>query len=205
MAESAEELIYVLDASSWISIDGNPDANRILSCLDRLIERGAIKCPPQCLNEVRNEYMAGWIKTRRTQISHTLRTKVEFLKLLGEVTFKLAGMSGARGKRNRADPYLVAYAAHRNRTENPTTCIVVCEESAVKRANRKLPTACKAFDVEPIALLKRIKPFDPDNADLLTSKACGGAHILGATNWYGGDLSNGKIAEILRSSRRILN
>jgi hypothetical protein len=164
MAESAEEIIYVVDASSWISIDGNPDANRILSCLDKLVERGAIKCPPQCLNEVRNAYMAGWIKTRRTQISHTLRNKIEFLKLLGEVTFKFAGMAGARGKRIRADPYLVAYAAHRNRTEQPIKCIVVCAESAVKRPNRKLPTACKAFDVEPITLLEMLSREFPNEA-----------------------------------------
>src|SRR5882724_4755496 len=129
MAESAEEVIYVVDASSWISIDGNPDANRILSHLDKLIERGRIKCPPQALNEVRNAYMAGWIKARRKQISHSLRSKVEFLALLGQVTFQFAGMSGARGKRNRADPYLVAYSAYRNKTENPTKCVVSRQRS----------------------------------------------------------------------------
>lgn len=109
MAESAEGVIYVIDASSWISIDGNPDANRILAHLDILIQRGAIRCPPQCLNEVRNAYLKGWIKLRRKQISHSLRSKIEFLKVLGEVTFKFAGMSGARGVKSKADPYLVAY------------------------------------------------------------------------------------------------
>jgi hypothetical protein len=108
--------------------------------------------------------MAGWIKTRRTQISHTLRNKVEFLKLLGEVTFKFSGMAGARGRRIRADPYLVAYAAHRNKTDSPTKCIVVCAESAVKRPNRKLPTACKAFDVESITLLEMLSREFPDEA-----------------------------------------
>ena len=164
MAESVEEVIYVVDASSWISIDGNPDANRILSRLDELIERGAIKCPPQALNEVRNAYMAGWIKARRKQISHTLRNKVEFLTLLGQVTFQFAAMSGARGRRNRADPYLVAYAAYRNQTGNPTRCVVVCAESATKRPNRKLPTACKAFNVEPIGLVEMLKREFPEES-----------------------------------------
>lgn len=162
MAESAEANIYVIDASSWISIDGNPDANRILAHIDMLIERGAVKCPPQCLNEIRNEYMAGWIKSRRKQVSHTLRTKIDFLKMLGEVTFKFAGMAGARGVRNKADPYLVAYAAFRNGTENPTNCVVVCDESVVHRPNRKVPTACKAFSVEAITLKEMLKREFPD-------------------------------------------
>src|SRR4051794_26388489 len=103
MAEFAKGRIYVIDASSWISIDGNPDANRILSHLDILIERGAIKCPPQCLNEIRNAYIKDWIKIRRAQVAHTLRTKIEFLRILGEVTMKFPGMAGARLSRNRAD------------------------------------------------------------------------------------------------------
>jgi hypothetical protein len=162
MAESAEDIVYVIDASSWISIEGNPDANRILSHLDEVSQRGAIKCPPQCLNEVRSEYVAGWIKIRRKQLSHTLRTNVEFLKVLGDVTFKFAGMAGARGIRNKADPYLVAYAAFRNAAENPTKCIVVCNESPVRRASRKLPTACKAYGVETITLAEMLKREFPD-------------------------------------------
>lgn len=162
MAESAEEIIYVIDASSWISIDGNPDANRILAHIDMLAQRGSIKCPPQCLNEVRSKYIASWIKIRRKHLSHSLRTKIEFLKVLGDVTFKFAGMAGARGIKNRADPYLIAYAAFRNAPENPTRCVVVCNESAAQRANRKIPTACKAFGVEPITLEEMLKREFPD-------------------------------------------
>jgi hypothetical protein len=162
MAESAEERIYVIDASSWISIDGDPDANRILAHLHDLVERGAVKCPLQVLNEVRSEYMAGWLKPRRKQIGHNLRTKVEFLRLLGEVTFKYSAMAGARGTRNRADPYLVAYAAYRNANENPTTCIVVCDESASQRPSRKIPTACEAYGVDAISLKEMLKREFPD-------------------------------------------
>jgi hypothetical protein len=45
MVVSAEATIYVVDASSWISVDGNPDANRILAQLDILIERQKNKMP----------------------------------------------------------------------------------------------------------------------------------------------------------------
>jgi hypothetical protein len=162
MAKSAEAIVYVIDASSWISIDGNPDANRILAAADRLIERGAVKCPPQCLNEVKSAYISAWIKIRRKQIAHNLRTKVEFLRILGDVTFNFSGMAGARGIKNRADPYLVAYAAFRNANENPVKCIVVCNESAVQRPNRKIPTACKSFGVEAITLGEMLKREFPN-------------------------------------------
>jgi hypothetical protein len=99
---------------------------------------------------------------RRKQIAHNLRSKLEFLEMLGDVTFKFSGMAGARGVRNRADPYLVAYAAFRNATENPTTCAVVCDESPIHRRNRKIPTACKAYNIEPITLQEMLKREFPN-------------------------------------------
>jgi hypothetical protein len=164
MAESGEGIVYVIDASSWISIDGNPDANRILAHLAILIERGAIKCPPQALREVRSKYMAGWIKGYRKEIAHSLRANLNFLKLLGEVTFKFSAMAGARGARNRADPYVVAYAACRNKGENPTKCVVVSNESVAVRPGRKIPTACKAYGVEAISLVEMLKREFPDQS-----------------------------------------
>lgn len=162
MAESAEELVYVVDASSWISIDGNPDANRILFHVDILVQSGKIKCPPEIWKEVRSRYVAAWLKDKRKKIVHSLRSNIDFLKKVGEVTGKYPAMAGARGTRNRADPYVVAYAAYRNETENPTRHVVVCNESAITRPNRKIPTACKEFDVEAITLLDMLEREFPD-------------------------------------------
>ena len=162
MAESAEETVYVVDASSWISVDGNPDANRILLHLDILIQRGRLKCPPEVWKEIRSRYMAAWLKGKRKNIVHSLRSNIDFLKKVGEVTGKYPAMAGARGTRNRADPYVVAYAAYRNETENPTLCVVVCDESALVRSNRKIPTACKAFGVEPLTLMEMLKREFPE-------------------------------------------
>jgi hypothetical protein len=162
MAESAEEIVYVVDSSSWISVDGNPDANRILLHLDILIQRGRVKCPPEVWNEIRSAYMVGWLKGKRKDIVHNLRQNVDFLKKVGEVTIKYPAMAGARGTRNRADPYVVAYAAYRNETENPILCVVVSDESALIRPNRKIPTACKTFGVEPITLMEMLKREFPE-------------------------------------------
>ena len=157
MAGSTEEIIYVVDSSSWISVEGNPASNRILSNLDILIQRGIIKCPPEVWAEIRSEYMVAWLRGRKGSVVHNIRVNLDYLKLVGEVTGQFPGMAGARGSRNRADPYVVAYAAHRNGTENPTRCVVVCDESATVRPNRKIPTAYQAFGVEPINLLEMLR------------------------------------------------
>src|SRR6266851_8939970 len=127
MAESAEAKIYVVDASSWISIDGHPAANKILYYLTELIERGAIKCPPEVWSEIRpNDYLMAVLKPHRKAIVHRrLRQNWEYLKIVGEVSWKFAAMSGTMGTRNKADPYVVAYAAYRNSVDNPPRCVVV--------------------------------------------------------------------------------
>jgi hypothetical protein len=104
MAGSAEEIVYVVDASSWISVDGNPDANRILLHLDILIQRGKVKCPPEVWNEIRSAYMVGWLKGKRKDIVHSLRSNIGFLKKVGEVTIKYPAMAGARGVSAGARP-----------------------------------------------------------------------------------------------------
>jgi len=86
MAQSGKA-IYVVDSSSWISIEGNPAQNKILYHLSVLIERGQIKCPPQVWSELeRCENVLAWIVSHRKAIVQNLRTRVEFLQTLGLVT-----------------------------------------------------------------------------------------------------------------------
>ena len=47
-----DRAIYVVDSSSWISIEGNPAENKILYHLSALIDRGQIKCPPEVWDEL---------------------------------------------------------------------------------------------------------------------------------------------------------
>ena len=156
MAQS-DRTIYVVDSSSWISIEGNPAQNRILYHLGVLIERGQIRCPPQVWSELeRCEQVLAWVKPQRKQIVQNLRTRLKFLQTLGAVTGKFPAMSGARGRRNKADPYVVAHAVYVNETENPSKCVVVCDETLARRPNRKLPTACKAFGVESLSLMEML-------------------------------------------------
>jgi hypothetical protein len=164
MAESAEE-IYVIDSSSWIAIEQHPASNRILYYLSDLVDRGLIRCPVEVWNELKRcPFVKGWIKQRKKQIVHSLRNNGEFHRLVGEVAIRFPSMAGVRSARslNNADPYVVAYAAYRNRTENPTVCIVVCDETLAMRPNRKIPTACHKFGVKPVSLLEMLANEFPD-------------------------------------------
>lgn len=156
--------IYVVDSSSWISIEGNPAENRILYDLSVLIERGQIKCPPQVWTEIaRCERVLAWIEANRKEIVENFRSKPRFLEILGQVVGKFPAMSGARGRRNKADPYVVAHAIYRLETdETDDDCVVVCDETLTSRPNRKLPTACKAFSVEPLTLIEMLRREFPE-------------------------------------------
>ena len=165
MAESAEAIVYVVDASSWISIEGNPAANKILYSLSSMVDRGVIKCPREVADELKHcEYVKGWLHLRRKEIVHNIRQKIEYLQLIGQVAISFPAMSGVRSMRNKADPYVVAYAAYRTRTTNPTKFVVVCDETLKNRPNRKIPTACEAFGVECITLMETLSREFPDEA-----------------------------------------
>jgi hypothetical protein len=83
--------------------------------------------------------------------------------LLGQVTGKFPGMSGARGRRNKADPFVVAHAAFIIEGGHLTDkCSVVCDETLNSRPNRKLPTACQAFGVEPLSLMEMLAREFPE-------------------------------------------
>jgi len=159
-----DRAIYVVDSSSWISIEGNPAENKILYHLSALIDRGQIKCPPEVWDELeRCERVLAWIKPHRKAIVQSLRTRTRFLQLIGQVTGKFPGMAGARGRRDKADPYVVAHAVYLIEDGNPRDkCAVVCDETLNSRPNRKLPTACQAFGVEPLSLMEMLAREFPE-------------------------------------------
>jgi hypothetical protein len=153
---------YVVDASSWISVEGHPAQNRILFFVGKLIEDGKIICPPEAWGEVKKcPWVKAWLEPYRAQFVKSI-TAVEFYGILGRVTMKHHAMAGARRRKERADQYVLASAAYLNATSNPTHHIVVCEESAAKRPSRKLVTACQAFGVESENLMRVLRMEFPD-------------------------------------------
>lgn len=153
---------YVIDASSWIAIEGHPAQNLILFCLGKLIENGKVQCPPEAWDEVQQcPWVEAWLKPYKTQFVRAI-TSVEYLGIVGSVTHTFPGMAGARRRKERADQYVVATATYLNATTNPGRHVVVCEESAAQRPNRKLVTACKHFGVECTNLIGMLRAEFPD-------------------------------------------
>lgn len=158
MAGSARQKIYVVDSSSWISIEGNPAANRILYFLDEMIDRSEIEMPPEVWDELKRcEYVLNWLKPRHKKVVVRLRQKPEFLQMLGRVAFDFPAMSGSRGSKNKADPYVVAHAMYRKKQLSPVPCAVVCDETLRSRPNRKIPTACQANQIDTLRLMEMLK------------------------------------------------
>ena len=151
-----------MDASSWISVEGNPAQNRILFCLSKLIEEGKICCPPEAWDEVEKcPWVKAWLEPYYGHFVKRI-SAVDYLLLVGRVTHEFHTMAGARRRKERADQYVVATAAYLNANSNPLKFSVVCEETDTQRASRKLVTACQKFGVESKDLFGMLREEFPD-------------------------------------------
>lgn len=160
MAE--HDIVYVVDTSSWLQIEGHPDENRILDALYNLVEAGKMKSPPEVFKELSGVgSVTGWLKLNKSAIVEGNRSDLSYFGLVGEITHKFPGMAGARGMKNKADPYVVALAKHL--TSNPTKGVVVCDESLNRRPNRKIPTACAQYGVECFGMMDLLRKEFPDD------------------------------------------
>jgi hypothetical protein len=153
---------YVVDASSWISVEGHPAQNQILFFVGKLIDDGKIVSPPEAWGEVlKCPWVRAWLEPLRDKFVKGC-SAVEFYGILGRVTAQHSVMAGARRRKERADQYVLATAAYLNSVSNPITYCVVCEESAAQRPSRKLVTACRAFGVDSDTLMDVLRTEFPD-------------------------------------------
>jgi hypothetical protein len=163
MAEPDNETIYVVDSSGWISIEKHPAQNRILYSLIELIEKGRIASPPEVWDElIRCHEVLAWIGDHRGKIVRA-PLQVGYFTLIGQVAHQFPAMCATRGSKEKADGYVVALAAHGNQTSNPTKWAVVAAETLATKPNRKIPTACSAFNVECIGLIEMLRREFPDD------------------------------------------
>lgn len=153
---------YIFDASSWISIEKDLAQNLILSKILDLVAAGRAYCPPEAWEEVRNcPQVRAWLSQYEDSVVKKI-AHPEYFRRIGQVTHRFPSMSGARGRKNRADPYLVGMASFLNDTSNPTVHIVVSEESALKRPSRKISTACDEFGVQHLNLWQVLRKESPN-------------------------------------------
>lgn len=128
-------LIFVVDTSSWLDIEGHSAQNRILSALIPMIEAGRVKIPPEVWGEIEeSSKLFGWLNPYRRKIVENRRSKPDYLMLAGKIAHTFQGMAGVRGRRNKADPWVIATAVHAR--GNPHVRVVVCNETVRRRPNR---------------------------------------------------------------------
>lgn len=156
------EYVFVVDSSSWLEIESHPAQNRILSALIPIIQDGRIKAPPEVWKEIEDSSeLHPWLKPYRDAIVENRRSNPDYLLLAGKIAHAFQGMAGVRGLKEKADPWVVATAVHAK--SNPHIRVVVCNETVRRRPNRKLPTACAAYNVECLTLLQMLDREYPDD------------------------------------------
>jgi hypothetical protein len=153
---------YVVDTSSWIEIDDHPVQNRILSALVPLIENGRIKFPPEVWDEFKEtSQLVTWLSPYKEIVLENRRTDVHYLMTVGQIAHKFPGMSGTRGQKKKADPWVVGLAIHGN--GNPHLRIVVCKETLQNRPNRKMPSVCAQHGIKCISLVEMLDREYPND------------------------------------------
>jgi hypothetical protein len=151
---------YVIDSSSWISIEAHPAQNRILWLLGTLIESGRAICPPEVKSEVQScPNVLAWLDQYKGR--HVRRVEAaEYLLKVGEVARRFPQMAGVRGTKERADQYVVGMTAYL--TAKSGTPHVAVSEEGFRRPGRKISTACAHFGVGHMNLMDMLRNEYPD-------------------------------------------
>lgn len=160
MAGLASGPVYVVDTSSWISIEAHPAQNRILWHLGRLIEAGRVICPPEVRDEVLMcPQVIAWLQQYENR--HVRRiSDVEYLLEVGRVAHRFPQMAAVRGSKEKADHYVVGMASHLKKTGSRE--YIAVSEEGMRRASRKISTACEAFGVRHMNLLDMLQNEFPE-------------------------------------------
>lgn len=154
---------YVVDSSSWITIEGHSAQNRILSRVGELIEAGRVIVPPEVWAELEVAECRGWLEQYKERLVVNRSNDVDYLMLGGRIAHRFPAMASARIRRSRerADPWVIALAAVT--TSLGVIAVVVADETINRRPNRKIPTACAAFGVQCLSLFDMLKREFPND------------------------------------------
>lgn len=140
--------VYVIDTSAWINIDTRDDSAEVWHMIESLIEQGRVVACAQVLEELRDDPI---YLLRLHPYEKALKAgdrgidDIDYLMLVGQITHDHQALCGARGRKTKADPYVIALAEIDN-------YIVVGDETCRKRQNRKIPGVCKKRGVRCLSL-----------------------------------------------------
>ena len=137
--KSIEPDVYLIDTSAWLNIDSCPDSEGVWNTVVALIKQGRIVACAQVLAELRDDpiYLLR-LKPYEEALQAGDRGSDDptYLQHVGKITHDHPSMSKATGSKTPADPYVVALAEIED-------YVVVAEETATRRPNRKIPGVCQ--------------------------------------------------------------
>jgi hypothetical protein len=141
---SVEPNVYLIDTSARINIDLRDDSADVWNLIVALIRQGRIVACAQVLTELRDNpiYLLRLHPYEAAlQAGDRSAEDVEFLLFVGKVTHAHPGMCAARGKKTKADAYVVALAELEK-------YVVVADETCTHRPNRKIPGVCQQRGID---------------------------------------------------------
>ncbi len=109
---------YIIDSSSWITIEGHAAHNRILSRIGQLIDEGKVIVPPEVWAELEVAECRGWLEQYKERLVVNRTNEVPYLMLAGQIAQRFPAMVSARIRRTRerADPWVIALARRDRRS-----------------------------------------------------------------------------------------
>lgn len=146
--KSIEPDVYLVDTSAWLNIDLRSDADNVWNLINGLIRQGRIVACAQVLNELRENpmYLSRFHPYESAlQAGDRNADDLAYLMHVGKVTHDHPGMACARGKKTKADPYIIALAELEK-------YIVVSDETCAKTQSRKIPGVCKQRGIKCLTL-----------------------------------------------------
>jgi hypothetical protein len=136
------EVEYLVDTSSWISLNDGVDKGEMWPIVQALIVAGRLFSPMIVIGETRSAH--DLIKPYVDQLATCDRNDADYLLRVGVIARKYRRMCKPDGSRTKADPFLVALAILDGYT-------IVAEES-LKRSGSKIPGVCRLEKVQCVTM-----------------------------------------------------
>ncbi|HVL66886.1 MAG TPA: DUF4411 family protein [Vicinamibacterales bacterium] len=140
-----------MDTSAWLDIDVSPDPPRLWALVEALIAADRLFSLGRIVGEDGEvKSIADKVKPYRDRLTRCDRNDAAFLLEAGKVALAFPRMAKPRGRKTVADSFVVALALLDGYT-------VVASESLKKRANGKIPGACRLLGVACIPLAELVE------------------------------------------------
>jgi hypothetical protein len=155
--QTLEPDVYLFDTSAWLNIEPRRDCENVWVIITALINTGRLFSCAQVFEELRDDpiYARLYPYKNALQVGDHDSDDPAYLQQVGRITHDYPSMSKARGRKNPADPYIVALAELEK-------YIVVADETT-KRPNRKIPGVCHQRGIRCLNLDEFIRAVSGTN------------------------------------------